>query len=75
MKTRKLNIAGLHLWQVSCSYKGTFNRNENMTLLITTPTNSVKRAIAKAEQVLKRDRWLFPQGRVEGVSKQGNLDA
>lgn len=73
----KLKIEGLHLWGVEIAYRGYLSRFEHSTLLVTTRTESVKMAVQKAEAVLRKGKKLgsWPQGRVSGVERKGQLDA
>lgn len=71
----KSKIEGLYLWEVEVAYRNYLGSTVHRSLLITTPIESVKVAIKKAESVLRRNRDEWPRGRVSGVERKGTLDA
>ncbi len=74
-KPNKPQIEGLRLWEVEVAFKNYIGHISHRTLLITTPTESLKRAIQKAEVVLRRKRFEWRQGKVSGIERKGELDA
>lgn len=72
---KRKTTEGLYLWEVEFSFKNYLGEKTHRALLILTSTESVKRAIQKAESVLRKSRFEWPQGRVTGVERRGQIDA
>jgi hypothetical protein len=69
---KRRGIGGLHLWRVGVEHDG-FSSRIHTTLLITTPTKSIKRAIDKAASFLDRSEYENPV--IDGAEHKGTLDA
>jgi hypothetical protein len=76
---RKQQIAGLYLWLVTVRY---YHRDplhvpaprQSVRLWITTPTENIDRAVAKALNVFKRD-YEGKTPKVTDIESHGTVDA
>ena len=67
MKKKKLKIAGLHLWAVKLA-------DVPLQFWITTPTDSIARAIEKAEKFFAKSE-NYAKETISSVVAHGTIDA
>lgn len=69
------NKKNLELWRVTVRWKSWLGVANSTTLLITTPTLSIKRAIEKALPVIKRNRADWRGAQIRQIEYVGDIDA
>jgi hypothetical protein len=69
---KKLRIAGLYLWEVEIRFH-TGPGKGHCSLWITTPRESMQRALEKAQSFLRRSDYEGPE--IVGIKAEGTLDA
>lgn len=74
MKTKKLTIAGMFVWNVSIEYDG-WTRTENKTIMVATRRRTLIDAQKKAASHLRAFRYDYPKARIVGIEYDGLIHA
>lgn len=74
MKTKKLTIAGMFVWNVSTEYDG-WTRTENKTIMVATRRRALTEAQRKAASHLRAFRYDYPKARIVGIEYNGLIHA